>query len=167
MSTHAPPLPRDAAPADATAFSDALEALLRVHRIRDRDAACYGDVSANECHALEAVERGRALRVNDLATELGLHKSNASRVASGLVERGYLARAEEPGDARAVRLRITPAGRRAHRALRARVDAGLAALLAKHPPAVRRGMVRLLEALAGEAAERFGVAGGERRQACS
>jgi len=167
MSATAPAPPRSPAPAEAAAFSEALEALLRVYRIRDRDAACYGDVSANECHSLEAVERAGVLRVNDLAAELGLHKSNASRVAAGLVARGYLSRGEEAGDARAVGLRTTPAGRRLHRALRARVDAGHAALLGRYPPAVRRGVVALLEALAAQTAERFGVAGGEGRRSCS
>jgi DNA-binding MarR family transcriptional regulator len=155
----------DPDPDEVAAFSKALEALLRVYRLRDRDAACYGDVSPNQCHALEAVVRHGALRINDLAAELGLHKSNASRVAGGLVARGYLASDPEPGDSRAVRLRITPEGRRAHGAIRGRVDAGLAALLARQPRTVRRGATRLLGALAADAAARFGL-DAARREAC-
>jgi DNA-binding MarR family transcriptional regulator len=137
-------------------FYDALQRLLRIYQFRDRDLACYGDVSPDECYALEAIEASGPMRVNDLAAALNLHKSNASRLAGGLEAKRYVARSAERGDGRAVRLRMTPRGRAVHAAIRARVEAIHAEILAAYPPATRAAVVRLLGELADEAQVRVG-----------
>jgi DNA-binding MarR family transcriptional regulator len=149
-----PPAP--VAAQESAAFYEALQELLRIYQFRDRDSTCYGDVTPNECHALEAVERAGGLRVNDLAAALGLHKSNASRIAEGLRRRGLLARRAEKADGRAVQLVATARGRAVHAAIRERVCAAHAVILAAHPAPVRRAFVELLGALAAEAAGRIG-----------
>ena len=98
---------RSARAVERREFYDALQRLLRIYQFRDRDIACYGDVSPDECYALEAIEADGALRVGDLAAALNLHKSNASRLARALEAKGYVARSTERGDGRAVSLRIT------------------------------------------------------------
>jgi DNA-binding MarR family transcriptional regulator len=140
-------------------FYTALQRLLRIYQFRDRDVACYGDVSADECYALEAIEAGGPLRVGDLAAALNLHKSNASRLAAALEAKGYVARAAERGDGRAVRLRVTARGRAVHGAIQGRVEAIHAEILARYPAATRQAFVRLLGELADEARERVGGAG--------
>jgi len=162
-----PPSRRPTAPVDAAelaAFYEALQELLRVYQFRNRDSACYGDVTPNECYALEAVERRGGMGVNDLAGSLGLHKSNASRLAEKLCRRALLSRRTRPDDGRAVELVATPRGRAVHAAIRARVGAAHAALLAAHEAPVRRAFVALLEQLAAEAARRIGGSGSAARR---
>jgi DNA-binding MarR family transcriptional regulator len=154
---------RTTAVPEGGAFYEALQALLRVYQFRDRDRACYGDLSVHDCYALEAVERAGELGVGGLAEQLGLHKSNASRIASSLVRRGYLARARDAADGRGVRLRPTPLGRARHGAVRRRVEREQAAILRAYPARTRKAFAALLRELARAAAERFG---GEGRKRC-
>lgn len=142
--------------AERRAFYEALQRLLRVYQFRDRDQACYGDVTPDACYALEAIDRPDGVRVNDLAAALGLHKSNASRLARTLEKQGYATRAREGGDARAVRLRATARGRAVHAAIRKRVEGIHADILAGFDAATRGACVRLLRELAREAEGRIG-----------
>ena len=142
--------------AERRRFYAALQRLLRIYQFRDRDVACYGDTSPDECYALEAIEAAGELRVGDLAAALNLHKSNASRLASTLEEKGYLGRGSERGDGRAVLLRVTARGRAVHRAIQARVEAIHGEILAAYAPPTREAFVRLLAELADEAAQRVG-----------
>jgi len=146
--------------ADARAFYDELEDLVRVVQFRDRDRACCFDVSVTQCYALEAVVDEGPLTVNDLAAHLYLDKSTASRVAAGLEAKGYVLRAGDPEDGRLVRLAATDAGR----ALCCRIQDGLAAeyaeLLADFDPEVRAAMTRLLGRLAASFAARIEASGG-------
>jgi len=54
-------------PGELAAFYEALQALLRVYQFRDRDRACYGDITPHDCYALEAIERAGELLVSRLA----------------------------------------------------------------------------------------------------
>ena len=63
-----------------------------------------------ELAALYLLDRDKALRINSLATALALSLPAASRVASTLVERGFVARAEDPDDRRAKVLTLTAHG---------------------------------------------------------
>lgn len=156
-------LSRAPAPAELAAFYEALQALLRVYQFRDRDRVCYGDVTPHDCYALEAIERAAELPVSRLAEELGLHKSNASRIASGLARRGYVSRRTAAGDGRSVLLRLTPLGRARHAGVRQRVQAAQGRILRRFPAAARGEFVRLLRELRREAESRFG---GSRRKRC-
>ncbi len=158
--------------ADSAALYDAMQALVRVYQFRDREASCYGDVSPNECYALEAIEHAGGLSVNGLAAVLGLHKSNSSRIIDGLAARGYVARRADTVDGRAVRVAITPRGAAVHAAIRVSIEARYASLLAPLAPAIRHQLVSLLRSLGEEAAERIGRRGREpaearREAACS
>jgi len=145
------------------AFYEALQRLLRVYQFRERDQACYGDVTPDECYALEALDQPDGLRVNDLAAALGLHKSNASRLARTLEAKGYAARAAERGDGRAVRLRPTARGQATHAAIRRRVEDIHATILGGFDARTRAACVRLLQELAREAEARIGRRGADKR----
>lgn len=132
-----------------------LEGLLRVYRLRDRDRACYGRVSANECHALAALQDGDGRSVDELAERLGLHKSNASRLAASLARRGLVRREADASDGRGLRLWATPKGRATLLAIRSGLEARMATVLAAHAPATRRAFIELLQALTAEAADRL------------
>jgi MarR family 2-MHQ and catechol resistance regulon transcriptional repressor len=144
---------------DALALHRSLSELVRMLQFRDRDRICCHDISVTQCYALEALvqraERGGGCTLNELAADLYLDKSTASRVVDSLVAKGHAARAAHPEDGRAVRLTPTAAGRR----LYARIDADLLAearaVLADFPPDVRLAMGELLRRLQAAAAARI------------
>ena len=153
------PAARTATP-ESAALYDAMQELVRIYQFRDRDTACYGDVSPNECYALEAIERADGPTLNEVAAALGLHKSNASRIVEGLVRKGYVTRRTDLADRRAVRLAVTPGGAEVHATIRRRIEKRYATLLAPLSAATRRRLVALVRALGVEAGARIGCAGG-------
>ena len=96
---------------DTEALYDALSELVRVYQFRDRDRICCYDVSVTQCYALEALVRRGGMTLNDLAAQLYLDKSTASRVVDALERKGYVTRLPHPEDRRAVLLEATEAGR--------------------------------------------------------
>lgn len=152
--------PDPALDADAHAFYEALNGLVRVVQFRDRDRACCYDVSVTQCHALKAVVDEGPLTVNELAALLYLDKSTASRVAAGLEGKGYVARRRDDEDGRVVRLEATEAGQ----ALCVRIEDDLsreyAELLSGFDPEVRAAMIRLTGRLSASFAARVDTSGG-------
>jgi DNA-binding MarR family transcriptional regulator len=145
--------------ADATALHDALNELVRVYQFRDRDRICCHDVSVTQCYALEALIRRGPGGLNELAAELFLDKSTASRVVAALERKGYVSRATHPEDGRAVVLSVTAAGRRLYDRIRKDLVGEAADLLRDFEPEVREGAARLILRLARAAARRSGVSG--------
>src|SRR4029450_5717298 len=86
--------------AEATALHDALGELVRVYQFRDRDRICCHAISVTQCYALEALIRRGPSGLNELAAELYLDKSTASRVVAALERTRYAARAPHPAAAR-------------------------------------------------------------------
>ena len=136
--------------ADAAAFYNALQELLRVAQFRDRERICCYDISITECYGLEVLDRRGPLMLNQLASALRLDKSTASRVAAALEEKGYVRRDEDPADRRALRLRLTPRGEALHRRIRQDIEARHADLLAGFDPAARHAATGLLRRLAAD-----------------
>src|SRR5918993_2381450 len=96
----------------ARELQDALAEFIRVYQLRDRDRICCHDVSVTQCYALDALVRRDLATMNELAADLCLDKSTASRVVATLERKGYVARATHPRDRRAVLLTATGAGKR-------------------------------------------------------
>src|SRR6266545_4885077 len=57
------------------------------------------------------------LSLNHLAHAAGIHKSQMSRVVSGLARRGFVKREADPADARGVQLTLSKSGRRMYEGL--------------------------------------------------
>src|ERR671910_1879293 len=93
----------------ATELQDALAEFIRVYQFRDRDRICCYDISPTQCYALDALLRRELATLNELAAELCLDKSTASRVVATLERKGYVARSPHPRDRRAVLLTATAA----------------------------------------------------------
>jgi MarR family 2-MHQ and catechol resistance regulon transcriptional repressor len=145
--------------ADTLALHRTFSELLRVFQFRDRDRICCHDISVTQCYALGTlVERGERT-LNELAAELFLDKSTASRVVDALVAKGYVTRTPHPRDRRAVQLMPTAEGRE----LFARIDAELLAELrgvtAAFPPEIRHAMHEMLVRFLRAAGPRFLPAG--------
>lgn len=145
---------------DAQALQAAIAELVRVYQFRDRDRICCYDVSVTQCYALEALARRGALTLNELAAQLYLDKSTASRVVDALERKGYVARRPHPHDGRALQLEPTAAGQALHTQIEADILAEERRLLAPFAPEVRQAMVRLLGRLARAAGEKVETGGG-------
>jgi DNA-binding MarR family transcriptional regulator len=106
---------------------------------------------------LDAVEAaagsdGRAA-IADVAAELGLDRSNASRMLSAAVESGYVTKSIDVVDGRRAHLTITASGRRLMRSARAWQREQFAELVADWPERDATRFAVLLERLAGELPE--------------
>jgi MarR family transcriptional regulator, 2-MHQ and catechol-resistance regulon repressor len=146
--------------ADTRELHRALSELVRVYQFRDRDRICCYDISVSQCYALEAVILKGPLSLNELAAELYLEKSTASRVVDGLENKGYVERRDDPTDRRALRLVATDAGRELYATIEMDLLAGESQLLAGFSPEVRQSMARLIGQLARAAACRIETSGG-------
>jgi MarR family 2-MHQ and catechol resistance regulon transcriptional repressor len=141
---------------DTEALYDALSELVRVYQFRDRDRICCYDVSVTQCYALEALVRRGGMTLNDLAAQLYLDKSTASRVVDALERKGYVTRLRHPEDRRAVLLEATADGRALEGKIRDSILAEERNLLASFAPEVRQAMTQLLRQLARATANRGG-----------
>lgn len=149
----------------AEAFHEALSDFVRAYLLAERDQICCHDISLTQCYALDALLRRGPSTLNALAAELCLDKSTASRVVATLQRKGYVGRAAHPGDARAVLLDVTPAGRRLHGRMRADRLAERTELLAGFPPEVREGIADIMRRLAGATRQRMACASKPARSA--
>ena len=137
------------------AFHEALSDFVRAYLLGERDQICCHDISLTQCYALDALLRRGPSTLNALAAELCLDKSTASRVVTTLRRKGYVGRATHPGDARAVLLDVTSAGRRLHDRIRTDRIAERTDLLAGFPPEVREGITDVMRRLAGATRQRM------------
>jgi DNA-binding MarR family transcriptional regulator len=145
---------------DAAALYDALSDLIRVYQFRDRDRICCHDLSITQCYALEALTKRSGATLNDMAADLFLDKSTASRVVSALDRKGYVERRPHPEDRRAIQLVVTPAGRELHDRIRRDIIEQEKRLLRDFDPETRASLATLLRRLAQGAAAGVEVSGG-------
>jgi DNA-binding MarR family transcriptional regulator len=96
---------------------------------------------------------GSAAAIADVAVQLGLDRSNASRMLASAVAAGLVTKATHPGDARRTELAITQPGRDLLAAARAWQDQVFARLVADWPAADARRLAGYLERLAAQSAE--------------
>ena len=131
----------------AAELNEALCLFSRAYQFRDRDRICCHDISVTQCHALDALIRRDRCTLNELAAELYLDKSTASRVVGTLERKGYVARTRHPRDQRAVLLAATTAGQKLYAKITESLVAERRQILASFPPEVRAGAVELIRRL--------------------
>lgn len=136
----------------------ALSALVRVYQFRDRDRICCHDISVTQCYALEALIRRGPSTLGQVAAELYLDKSTASRVIGTLERKRYVRRSPHPDDGRAVVLEATAAGQRLHELIRRSLLDEERELLRDFEPKVRTAAAEIMARLARVAADRSGLA---------
>ena len=146
--------------ADAAALHRVLLDLKRVYQFRDRDQICCHDISVTQYWALEALQRMGTLTLNELAAELYLDKSTASRVVDALVRKRYVKRSRHERDGRALALNVAPAGRRLFERIEADILTHERKLLAGFDHRVRTSLVELLGRLVEVAAVGIRASGG-------
>ena len=131
----------------ARELQDALAEFIRVYQFRDRDRICCHDVSVTQCYALDALVRRELITLNELAAELCLDKSTASRVVATLERKRYVARTTHPRDRRAVLLTATAAGKRLVERIVGELVEQKKQLLAEFPEEVRESAAELIQRL--------------------
>jgi DNA-binding MarR family transcriptional regulator len=153
--------PRDATlQADAQSVHEALSDLVRVYQFRDRDRICCHDVSVTQCYALEALIRRGPITLGEVAAELYLDKSTASRVVGTLERKRYVTRSPHPTDGRAVLVKPTAAGERLYAMIRKDLIEEEKALLSDFEPRVRKAAAQIMARLARAAEARSGLGAG-------
>lgn len=141
---------------DAVDFHRAMLDFVRIYQLRDRDRTESHNVSASAAHILEILNRLGPISLNQLATELFVEKSTASRLVSGLEEKGYVRRVTDPNDRRALRLEVTPAGINLHERINAHALQDTTEIIQLFSSEIRRGMIGRMRQIAGASATRAG-----------
>ncbi len=108
------------------------------------------DVSAPGMGVLGVLERGGAQRVSVLARRAGMVAPLASRELRHLEQQGFVTRAADGADGRAVVVAITPKGRDAYRRLRAAAVAAASDALAGWKATELAELARLLARMADD-----------------
>jgi DNA-binding MarR family transcriptional regulator len=104
-------------------------------------------MTATQRIALVEIADAQPLRLNDLAARMGTSAPTASRTVDVLDELGLAARTPDPDDRRAVRIELTPAGRRLIDERRARASTAFEPAAATLAPAEREQLLALLARL--------------------
>ena len=149
----------------ARELQEALAEFIRVYQFRDRDRICCHDVSVTQCYALDALMRRGLATLNELAAELCLDKSTASRVVATLERKGYVARTAHPRDRRAVLLTATAAGKRLVERILDDLVEEKKHLLAEFPEEVRESAAELIQRLTTASRRRTACAAPAKRSA--
>ena len=144
---------------DALDLHRAVSDLVRIYQFRDRKSICYYNVSVTQCYALSTVVAQGSLTQNELAAELYLDKSTASRVIGALVSKGYVRRTTDPDDGRVRNLEATAKGQGLHERIERDLVEEMQGLMTGNNPATRRATIELIARLADAAAARFGHPG--------
>lgn len=146
-----------AQPADAAGGGPALFRLVRFWSRRwAADAARDSAGDANRVghvlvvEAIDAASATGSAAIGDVAVELGLDRSNASRLLAEAVAAGLVTKTVAADDARRTELGMTPAGRALLVAARAWQEQAFAQLVAGWPPADARRFANYLQRLAAQ-----------------
>ena len=137
LTTSAPPVPELAARLRLAITRTA-------RRLRQQSDAA---LSPTQAAALATIERAGPLTPSELAKIERVQRPTISRVSARLSEAGLVERLPDELDGRGARLRLTPQGRRALRALRRRKTAYLAERLERLAPQDQAALARAAELL--------------------
>jgi DNA-binding MarR family transcriptional regulator len=97
---------------------EVLQSYERLYQFRDPNNACLFDLRVNECYALELIVERGPLSVVEIAQFLGIHKSNASRIARSLEAKEFVKETQDRKDGRRILWSATAKGRAKHNAVR-------------------------------------------------
>ena len=138
--------------ADAAALRSVIAALVRRFSLSERaDVLCCG-LTVAQAATLEALRDG-AVRLGPLARRLGITASTLTRNLARLEADGLVARDADPQDARAARVRLTPAGERSALKVEQQELAFAEGILARLGPERRKDVMRGLADLLGAVRE--------------
>jgi len=134
--------------------NDAWESLLTVHATFMKSFAAapiWGEVSLKEYDVLYSLAKAHEpVRLTDLHRRVLLSQPALSRMVDRLVARGLVARCDDPGDGRAVRVALTDAGRECQRSVGRAHARDVTAAMTRHvTDADLEELLRITRALLG------------------
>lgn len=142
---------------DAEQLYEALSHLVRVYQFRDRDRSCCEGLSVTQCYALEYVIKAGPVRVQSLASELFLDKSNASRLVDSLAKQGLVRRVPDATDGRALAITVTPEGATLYESIRSDLVSEARNLACDLSKEARYGAIEMLRRFAKATEQRCGL----------
>ena len=146
MSAVAPGKPREA---ELEELRLALQEMLGAHRrLRSRDSRIVGAIGFAHYRLLSVLRREGATTASNLAQAADLAAATVSEMVDALVGAGLVERVRDTEDRRIVRVSLTPRGRRAYDAKRARFVKAWGTELSDLDPDALRGATVVLERLA-------------------
>jgi DNA-binding MarR family transcriptional regulator len=132
---------------DATRLRSGIRALVRRFAVSERaDVACCG-MTVAQAATIETLGSTGPLRLSDLGRRLGVTPSTLTRNLARLLEAGLVEREADPQDARASRVALTAAGRRAATRLEVQERDFGREILERLPPERRPAVVLALQDL--------------------
>lgn len=139
------PEPEDA----AEQIAGLLDGIVRRQRRAGRES--FGEsVTHGQFRVLRTLDHaGRALRLSELAAQLGIVPRSATSVVDDLEAAGLVARQPDPDDRRATLVDLTPDGLKILSTLREKRRAVMADQLARLSPEEQQTLANLLQRLAG------------------
>jgi DNA-binding MarR family transcriptional regulator len=150
MGSHQTSRARPASDAGVNAILDSIRRVVRVLRVASRTAEKEVGLSGAQLFVLHALAKGPAQSLNEVADRTRTHQSSVSVVVQRLVERGLVARAPVPGDARRSGLSLTPAAAKLLAGSPDTPTERLVAALERIPPAARTRLAAGLKRLVTE-----------------
>ena len=146
MSTVAPGKPREA---ELEELRLALQEMLGAHRrLRSRDSRIAGAIGFAHYRLLSVLRREGATTASNLAQAADLAPATVTEMVDALLGAGLVERVRDTEDRRIVRVSLTPRGRRAYDAKRARFVKAWGNELSDLDPDALRGATVVLERLA-------------------
>jgi DNA-binding MarR family transcriptional regulator len=146
MSAVAPGKPREA---ELEELRLALQEMLGAHRrLRSRDSRIAGAIGFAHYRLLSVLRREGATTASNLAHAADLAPATVTEMVHSLVGAGLVERVRDTEDRRIVRVSLTPRGRRAYDAKRARFVKAWGNELSDLDPDALRGATIVLERLA-------------------
>lgn len=125
-----------------------LERLTGQLRRASRDKHCGLDVTPGQLRVLRVLSQGdRSYRIKDLAESLCIVPRSATSAVDELESLGYVARAADPDDRRAIQVRMTDKGEALLLEVRQRKSDATAALLGRLTTDEQEQLVGLLDRL--------------------
>jgi DNA-binding MarR family transcriptional regulator len=124
-----------------------------------RLAALAASTTPHQRQAVVVLARRGGLSMSELARHLMISPSSATELVDRLVERGWVERQPDPGDRRAVVIRLSAKASRQADEVNQMLHAGVASLLLQLDDLELAGLVGLLRQLVGDDTERLGTVG--------
>ena len=141
---------RAAAAGEVTGILDSIRRIVRMLRVTSRAVEKHFGLSGAQLFVLHALAKGPALSLNEVAERTRTHQSSVSVVEQRREERGLVARAPVPGDARRIGLSLTPAAEQMILATPDAPSERLISALERMPSKVRARLADGLERLVNE-----------------
>ncbi|MEM9570454.1 MAG: MarR family transcriptional regulator [Pseudomonadota bacterium] len=132
-----------------------LQSYARLYTFRDPNVACLFGLRVNECYVLDYIANNAPVTVSHIADELGIHKSNVSRIIASLESEGLVAHKGNTNDARQKVVDLSPKGERKHQEVQTYFVDRLRNVLREFTAGDIETAKRFIEALTDDAATRI------------